>query len=277
MIQDIFPYKFNVGFRQVRPGTHDPAFVFQGSRVLMKTGPDRLAIPSCSELSAGFFLEDIDLSFLFSIDEVNFFSGVTERPAIEGFAYQDIQIFRAFDPPWLRFAGITASHIASWQSKNRFCGCCASPYVPRQNERALVCPACGHVVYPSIAPVVMVGVIDGERLLLVRHAGDKSGRLALIAGFVEIGETLEDAARREVHEEVGLKIKNLRYYKSQPWAFSQSILSGFFAELDGPANISLDRGELSDALWVLQKNLPQDTTDFSLTYNMINAFRLGSH
>lgn len=275
MIQDIFPYKFDVGFRQVSPGTHDPAFVFQGSRVLMKTSPDRLSIPNCSDLRDGFPSGDIDLSFLFAIDEVNFFSGTTERPAIKGFVYQDIQIFRTFDPPWLRFAGITASHIVSWQSKNRFCGCCASPYTRRQNERALVCPACGHVVYPSIAPVVMVGVMDGERLLLVRHTRDKSNGLALIAGFVEIGETLEDAVRREVYEEVGLKIKNLRYYKSQPWAFSQSILSGFFAELDGPANINLDREELSDALWVPQNDLPEDTTDFSLTYNMINAFRLG--
>jgi NAD+ diphosphatase len=137
------------------------------------------------------------------------------------------------------------------------------------------CPHCGVTTYPNISPVIIVGVTDGDHLLLTRYAQGEYQKHALIAGFVEIGETLEDAARREVQEETGLCIKNLHYYKSQPWAFSESLLAGFFAEVDGSTDVHVDQVELSEAIWFSRETLPLEDTTLSLTWDMIETFRRG--
>lgn len=145
----------------------------------------------------------------------------------------------------------------------------------KADERARQCGACGAVVYPSISPAVIVAVVDGERILLTKYANRPGSRMALVAGFMEVGETVEDTVRREVMEEVGLKLKNIRYYKSQPWAFSSSVLMGFFADLDGSSDIVLDKNELQEAAWVDRDDAPANDANISLTAEMIDAFRLG--
>ena len=139
----------------------------------------------------------------------------------------------------------------------------------------LSCESCGFLVYPTISPCVIVGIHSGDRLLLTKYAGRAYTRYALVAGFVEIGESLEQAASREVMEEVGLKIKNLQFYKSQPWPFSDSLLSGFFAELDGDDTITLDQEELSLGVWMKRDEIPPDESKISLTGAMMEAFRTG--
>ena len=107
--------------------------------------------------------------------------------------------------------------------------------------------------YPNIAVAIIVGILDGDRLLVSRYAGARRGGYALVAGYVEIGETLEEALRREVMEEVGLNVKNIRYYTNQPWGFSQTLLVGFFADLDSKPGIQLEQRELSEAVWLRAK------------------------
>ncbi|UQZ87828.1 NAD(+) diphosphatase [Deltaproteobacteria bacterium Smac51] len=160
-----------------------------------------------------------------------------------------------------------------WAAKNKYCGRCGSPTSPSPTERAMVCPSCGNIIYPSIAPVVIVGVINGDKLLMTRYSQGIYKNLALVAGFMEIGETMEDTVRREVMEEVGLEIRNIRYYKSQPWAFSQSVLAGFFADLAGSDQIKLDLTELSEAVWMPRERIQESGSSLSLTYEMIEAFR----
>ena len=143
-------------------------------------------------------------------------------------------------------------------------------------QRALTCPACGATVYPAIAPAVVVAVVDGNRIVLTRYAGRPHRRLALVAGFMEVGETLEDTVRREVREEIGAAVTNIRYYKSQPWGFSGSMLAGFFADLSGPPELTVDTGELSEALWVRREDIPPEGVNVSLTSEMIEAFRVGA-
>ncbi|MDR2947316.1 MAG: NAD(+) diphosphatase [Candidatus Adiutrix sp.] len=273
MIQDILPHQYDVSFRHAEARAEDFVFIFQKGQALLRNEGGRPAVPTCGEVWARW--PEMELTFLFSIDEANIFMAEAGELEPEGLTSHDTQIFRELDPPWLAFAGATASHLAVWRDKTRFCGRCAAVMKPSETERAMVCPACGNIVYPAIAPVVIVGVIDGERLLLTRYAGRVYRRPALVAGFVEIGETLEDAVRREVREEVGLELKNIRYYKSQPWAFSQSLLSGFFADLDGPADIRLDVSELSEGFWVNRDEVPddEDLSNVSLTYEMIRTFR----
>lgn len=134
------------------------------------------------------------------------------------------------------------------------------------------CPACGNVAYPKIAPAVIVGVIDGERILMTKYAGREYKKYSLVAGFCEIGETAEDTVKREVMEEVGLKVKNIRYYKSQPWGFDSNLLIGFFADLDGDDTIVREEEELAVAEWIERKNVVNMDDGISLTREMMDVF-----
>ena len=141
-------------------------------------------------------------------------------------------------------------------------------------ERHLVCSRCHRIIYPQIAPAVIVGVIDGDRILMTRYARRGSG-LALIAGFTEIGETVEETVRREVMEEVGVRVKDITFYKSQPWAFSGTLLMGFYAQLDGDDTLTVDTRELSEAFWVKRDAIDVANQDLSLTNEMICQFAAG--
>ena len=129
--------------------------------------------------------------------------------------------------------------------------------------------------YPKICPAVIIGVTDGDRILMSKYAGRTYKKYALLAGFTEIGETVEQTVAREVMEEVGLKVKNIRYYKSQPWAFSDTLLMGFYCDLDGSDEITLDREELSLAEWFERDKIPVEPSRDSLTNEMIIKFKLG--
>ena len=131
------------------------------------------------------------------------------------------------------------------------------------------------MIYPKICPAVIVAVHDGDRLVLTRYKDRPIKHLALIAGFNEIGETIEETVHREVLEETGLRVKNLRFYKSQPWVFTDTLLFGFFAELDGSGRITVQEDELAEANWYPRSEVPADTAHMSLTAEMIEQFRLG--
>lgn len=120
-----------------------------------------------------------------------------------------------------------------------------------------------------------MAVRNGEKLLLSKYAGREFTNYALIAGFAEIGEPIEDTVRREVMEEVGLKVKNLRFYKSQPWSFTDTLLFGFFCDLDGDDTICLDEEELSLAVWMERSQIPVDEYEISLTREMMTLFKNG--
>ena len=144
-----------------------------------------------------------------------------------------------------------------------------------EKERLMRCPECGQMEYPKICPAVIVGVTDHDRIVLTKYAGRAYKKYALIAGFAEIGETIEDTVRREVKEEVGLHVKNIRFYKSQPWSFSDTLLMGFFCELDGSDKIKMDEEELSVAQWCNREDVPVQEEDISLTSEMMRRFRQG--
>ena len=132
------------------------------------------------------------------------------------------------------------------------------------------------MIFPKICPAVIVAVTDGDRLLLTKYAGRSYTRYALIAGYTEIGETLEQTVQREVMEEVGLRVKNIRYYKSQPWGVDGNILMGFYCDLDGSDTICLDEQELSVAEWHHKDALPAKDDGISLTREMIRVFEEGT-
>ena len=139
----------------------------------------------------------------------------------------------------------------------------------------MLCPSCGRHEYPVLMPAVIVGVTNGDKLLLSKYEGRNFKLHALIAGFAEIGETIEETVHREVMEEVGIRVKNLRYYKSQPWSFTDTLLMGFFCELDGEDGITLDTDELAMAEWFEREQMPVEAEDLSLTNEMMMAFKHG--
>lgn len=275
MFQDIDPHKLTYHRGQGLPGEKDHILFLSQGRVLLKADGATLALPTCGHARRALRGWAGRTVYLFSVDGANYYYALDEVDAFEPFAYQGIRVVRTHTPRLLAFACATAFHLATWYDNNRYCGRCAGPFLPREDERAVSCPRCGAVKYPRISPVIIVGIRNGESLLLTKDAAGEYTNYALVAGFVEPGETLEMAMAREVMEEVGLEITNARYYKSQPWAFSQSLLMGFFADLHGEPAITMDPGELSEALWVPRCDIPADDTRFSLTWDMIHAFRNG--
>lgn len=178
-------------------------------------------------------------------------------------------------PQEIYFTLATCAQLAAWYQDNRFCGTCGAPTVHSRTERALVCPNCGRTIYPRIQPAVIVGVTNGDNLLITRYSDRPLNVDALVAGFTEIGETLEQTVEREVMEEVGLRVKNIRYYKSQPWAVADDELAGFYCDVDGDATVHVDHSELKTAVWVKRADIVGQPDSMTLTNEMMVTFREG--
>lgn len=277
MIQDIHPHHFDNRFSLKEPGEGDCVIALRGGRVLLADAGDQATIPDYAMLSSKLPALAGNLMYLFSVDDRAFHLLRDGPEALAGYSYHDPQVFRNYQPSWMAFAGATGCHLGVWYAKNRHCGVCGGVTRNKGDERALCCCDCGETVYPRISPAVIVAIVDGDRILTTKYANRPGARAALVAGFMEIGETLEDTVRREVMEEVGVRVSNIRYYKSQPWAFSGSVLTGFFADLDGSPQITLDAAELQEADWVRREELSPPELNISLTAEMIDVFRRGCH
>lgn len=274
MIQDIFPFTFNNQYIEKSPCDGDFILIFDDSKIYMEQIKTKKSFPDCKTVCDVAENVEESLVYLFSIDHMNFFLGMDiHLNETETMVKQDIQIFRELEPGWMAFAGITAHHLYKWYSEHQFCGKCAKPMYRQKGERALYCETCNRTEHPKISPAIIVGITNGNKILLTKYSRGTYRKYALIAGFTEIGETLEETVNREVMEEVGLKVKNIRYYKNQPWAFSGSLLIGFFAELEGSEDVIIDEKELAEATWFSRGEIPENNSSIGLTYNMIEDFR----
>ncbi|HXF79828.1 MAG TPA: NAD(+) diphosphatase [Usitatibacter sp.] len=238
------------GFQSLAvPIAHDAprAFVFRGGELLVRE-PD-LALPGAAAMKA----LDLPAVQVFPV-------GVYEKEycctawvakdvaAPAGHAFRSLRsLFGRFDDRLLSVAG-RAFQVADWGRNHRFCGACGKPMAPVMGERAMRCE-CGHVAYPRIAPAMMVLVKRGDAILLARNvAVAPGGRMSALAGLLEAGESVEEAIHREVHEEVGLFVKDLRYFASQSWPFPGSLMIAFTAEYAG-GEIRVDPAEIAEAHW----------------------------
>ena len=163
-----------------------------------------------------------------------------------------------------------ASQLMDWRKNHRYCGRCATPTMMKTTEFAMACPNCGLLAYPRISPAVMVLIGRGDELLLARSPHFKPGIFSALAGFVEAGETLEQCAVREVREEVGIEISNLRYFRSQPWPFPDSLMLAFFADYAG-GEITPDPSEIEAAGWFSRSALPPLPDQASIARHLIEA------
>lgn len=283
MIQDIAPHRMDNQFKTgITPAADSPVIIFEGNRIeriMAHVSEGHMRYPLYEEMPEG-----LAYTYLFSIDEKAYFLGTGTEEVRRQLPEELVPVgIRELRPVYyhgdedrhLIFAAYTAGQLAGWYRDNRYCGTCAHITVPSKTERALCCPGCGRTIYPRILPAVIIAVTDGDRILMTKYAGRGIPFYALVAGFNEIGETLEETVRREVMEEVGLKVRNIRYYKSQPWGIVDDLLAGFYCDVDGSTEITLDKNELKEAVWVKREEVEGQPQDLSLTNEMMIVFREG--
>lgn len=307
MIQDIGKGRFHNEYKPFPPQENSKVLCYRDRELFVKCEGDQISFLTYGEVVTHFPELAGQETYLFRIDDTFYYlfrelqieknhefdceqtsalhsdralGDVQRRKYFEesdfpGFTWKKIEYLRTVGPKDAAFAGVTGFQMALWYRTRRFCPSCGQPLIHDERERMMRCRSCGQTEFPKICPAVIVGVTNGDRLLLTKYAGRDYKRYALIAGFAETGETIEETVEREVMEEVGLKVKNLRYYKSQPWSFSDTLLMGFFAEVDGDSVISLDETELSEGRWCTREEIPEDD-GISLTREMMRVFKEGT-
>jgi NAD+ diphosphatase len=229
------------------------------------------------------FPEEDDLHAMGFIPERSIYLGTTERYLCfvstgsselrvpDEYEWVDLRsLFGKIEEGLFWIAG-RANQLADWDRTHLFCGGCGKPTADKEDERAKICAACGLINYPQISPAVIVAVIKENRILLARNKRLRAAIYTVLAGFVAPGEGLEAALQREVREEVGITIKNIRYFGSQPWPFPNSLMIGFTAEYAG-GKIGIDKDELMEAGWFPKNKLPPIPPQISIARSLIDWF-----
>jgi NAD+ diphosphatase len=295
MIHEIEPHKYDPEYRNIDASDEDIILVYSGKAgILTMLMNGDYVLPRLSDIKE--LLGDEGLYYLFSIDNTGYYQAelqedVNERisfvkttdddpPESElyngKYIYMSIHRFRELNPVLMVFAGATGFHIRNWRETVKYCGCCGAPTEPSAAERAFVCTKCGYTAYPQVAPAVIVAVINKDKILLVRNLRrPKNVRLELVSGYVEVGESFEHAVHREVLEEVGLRVKNIRFYKDQPWGISGAHMIGCVAEVDGDDTVIRQEDEISEAKWYSRDEIPEYRNRLSVGSEMILKFKEG--
>lgn len=284
MIQDIGVGRYRNEYRSVKARPEDQVICCKGRDFLMREEEKEIVFPTYQEVIGELPELHGEETYLFAIDEVRYFlfrdrvgSEKTNAEKIEEklagrYEWSGFRKLRDTNQGAGLYAGVAGAQLSAWYGNRRFCPHCGTPMEHSEKERMMHCPACNLMEYPKISPAVIVAVTNGDEILLTKYAGRGFTNYALIAGFNEIGESIEDTVHREVLEEVGLKVKNLHYYKSQPWPVTDTLLFGFFCEVDGDTTICLDQEELAVGEWVKWDQVP-DNDGVSLTREMMSVFK----
>ncbi|MBP3385215.1 MAG: NAD(+) diphosphatase [Firmicutes bacterium] len=286
MIQDLDFGKLDNQYLPLDINDEDFVVCVCGSKLLAACDEnDILTLPTWKQVREWSSAEDWKLwtdcpvKYAFNMQGQNYFlwMGEAGQPGDDRFKYEGTRYYRQLPSKNICFALMTAWHLFVWYRANRFCGSCGHPTVHDAKERMMRCPECGNMIFPRISPACIIALTNGDKIMLAQHAALKTKRYGLLAGFIEIGETAEEAVAREVMEEVGLKVKNIRYYKTQPWGIVGNLSLGYFCELDGDDQVSLDENELASATWHHRDSIPPEAADdgISLTREMIRVFSEG--
>jgi NAD+ diphosphatase len=189
----------------------------------------------------------------------------------EGWAFEGLRrLFSVLDQEVFDVAG-RAKQIVLWDRTHQFCGQCGTPTQGVEGERAKLCPQCGLLSYPRLVPAIIVAVTRGDELLLARAQRFPKGFYSVLAGYVEPGETLEECVQREIREEVGIEVRNIRYFGSQSWPFPHSFMVAFTAE-HAAGELNPDPVEIADAGWFPRTSLPSIPEKISIARRLIDWF-----
>jgi NAD+ diphosphatase len=264
---------FEPCFNASQPVTNsDYWFVVHREKLVVRRDDDEFSIPRFSDVK---HIQE-------SLAGAQFFGRMGARPCFlaeltdegvlgDSFELRGIfELLGLLDDELLVIAGC-AVQLIRWERCHRYCGRCGKPTEDRADERAKTCPSCGLSAYPRLSPAVIVAVVRDDRLLLGTSKRFRADFWSVLAGFVEAGETLEECVVREVREEVGILVNNVRYFGSQPWPFPDSLMIGFTAEYAG-GEITVDQTELTDANWFTADALPRIPPKVSIARRLIDWF-----
>ncbi len=229
-------------------------------------------IPSYSDLN-GLGKNLSRIHYLGTFDGYPCYSAEVDEHAAnpEGVVFQELRPLLGLMGEEIFSIAARAFQILHWDRTHQFCGRCGSHTELKEEERARVCARCGLVAYPAMSPAVIVAVIKGSEILLARSHRFHGGFYSVLAGFVECGETLEQCVRREVREEVGIDVGNIRYFASQPWPFPNTLMAAFTADYAGGL-LAADNVEIADARWFTAGNLPATPLKGSIARRLIDCF-----
>lgn len=275
MVPEISPKVFHNEYLQSKPKDEDRVAAFYGREVISKISDKGVELPKVSDIKAFIKNEEEELLYLFCIDDEAVFLWMgKEEPSVPAFDKNNLWDVRKAGSELNYLQIFTAWHLNVWYLDNKFCGRCGKPTTIGRQERNILCE-CGNMIFPKIMPAVIVGVRNGDKILMTRYANREYKGWALIAGFIEIGETAEECVKREVLEEVGIHVENVTYYASQPWGVDQDLLLGFFCDAVGKEDIHVDEMELAVGEWVDRKDMTERNDLQSLTATLMESFRLG--
>jgi NAD+ diphosphatase len=247
-------------------------FVFQERKMLVVVGGAESGPPLARDIR-GIGIHPIREIYLGSLNGIHCYAAEVEGSIgpPKGMSFHGLRGLHGHVDEALFRVAFKAIHTIEWDRADQYCNRCGSKNQPKVGERAKECPRCGFVSFPRISPAIIVLVKRDGKALLARSGRFKEGLFSTVAGFVEPGESLEDAVHREVMEETGIDVKNIRYFGSQPWPFPDSLMVGFTAEYAG-GEIKIDDNEILDARWFPADRMPEIPGKISIARALIDHF-----
>jgi NAD+ diphosphatase len=248
-------------------------FIFNDNHVLTTVNPENPSdIRLVSEDLFQKCLEHHCAKDWFFIPEMNYGAMFLEEgtPHLKGTKWITLRSLFAQNNSNLTLLASHAHALLNWRAQTRFCSKCGSPLADHRSENARYCFNCDRNVYPSISPCIIVRITNGDKILLARHTQRNTDVYTCLAGYIEPGETLEQCVEREVFEETGIKVKNIKYIESQSWPFPDQLMLGFSAEYDG-GEPKLQPEEIQEIFWFTKDNLPAIPKPGSLAYKLITS------
>ncbi len=242
---------------------------FSAGRMLVSNG-GKVGIPLLSGLP-DIGLAAIRTQYLGTLEGKACYSAelAPDAAAPPGYALKDMRsLYGALDEDLYMLAG-RGLQIVAWDQNHQFCGRCGHPTEYMPAERGKKCPACGFVSFPRLSPATITAVLKDDQILLTHYVAFRGNMYTIIAGFVEPGETLEECVRREVAEEAGVQVKNIRYFSSQPWPFPNSLMIGFLADYES-GEPTADGVEIEKAAWFSAENMPEVPPKMSIAREIID-------
>lgn len=247
-------------------------FAFQGDSLLVLQRGSEVTVPCLTDFDESgltplrrHYLGKLDTTYCFAAE-------VPEEVAPpSGMAFQGLREIYGRIEEDLFWIAARAIQIVEWDKTHQYCGRCGVPMTPRSLERAKECPKCGLLHFPRLAPAIIVLIERGDQVLLARSRRFGTGMYSVLAGFVEPGESLEETVLREIREEVGVTVKDIRYFGSQPWPFPHSLMVGFTAKY-ASGEISIDETEIEDAGWFTVSTLPSIPGKISIARKLIDSY-----
>lgn len=249
-------------------------FAFFNDEVLINKQEGMIPLPTVYDIMHLNGIETAALQYIGTFTGNHYFAAkITNKELFAEFTFLKLRNAAETITEQYGTLAFRAYHLLNWLKNNKFCGCCGNnmQVAAQPQEFAIKCAACGHLVYPRISPAIIVAVIKENKILLAHSARFPAGRYSVLAGFAEPGETLEDCVRREIREEVGIEVADIRYFGSQPWPFPDSLMIAFTARY-ASGQITVDNNEIITADWFPATALPQIPARGSISRQLIDWF-----